>query len=657
MKRFLLIIICISSVMTSLAQRDKEGRVVGRRFGVLSPIDFGLFEAASDTERYDVLYRTHQAAVAAGKNVSYEGIDTLSIEIPQDAHSIPLTQINDFGGLVLYVNNNARTQYVFAKIGSADTIELDTGVLKSNDFSSIKQLKKGNIMLFLEDETPWVNTRSGHEYGAMRRDIVLLNKGIPQNEPVASYLTPATKVHFLYREMEKDEFVLQNLTVIRQEEATFKSKVVKIAYQNDVRLSNVEIRTPKSSLTGDGAITLENCANVLFEDVKINGTYSKSNYYGYGIYMDNVLNSRFVRLYARANWGIFGTNNVNNAVLEDCDINRFDIHCYGKDVTMLRCNFSNLYNQFSSMYGKVVYDGCHFTNFVPVLLEPSYNAYTGFDLVIKNCVFDAAKGRNYLISAGELSGSANPRPELAKKCWPNVTVENLLVSVPDDVENIEVFHPKGDLPKGKTIGYMSRLNVKGLDVSYRGSSHAVNLVLSSSKVTLGKTLSCNLDRLNLIPVADDKIPQAKSKYKYPYSVAINLVHNEGKDVVKITNSRIYYNVVHNAAYNIVFENCVLGMVRYTSEKNGAVRTYRNCNIYLNCNDDKKYYIDNYANYEGCTFIPCNTKIFVDFWGENNKVTFKNCKARKAGPLLYNGRASNDELKGLTITGTSRKLIK
>lgn len=657
MKRFLLIIICICSVMTSLAQRDKEGRVVGRRYGVLSPIDFGLFEAASDTERYDVLYRTHQAAVAAGKNVSYAGIDTLSIEIPQNAHSIPLTQNNDFGGLVLYVNNHARTQFVFARVGSADTLEMDTVVLANKNYASLKELKHGDNMLFLEDENPWVDTRAGHDYGAMRRDIILLHKGVPKNEPVASYLTAATKVHFLYRKMLDDEFSFENLTIIRQPDATFKSKVVKVTYQNNVRFSNVTLQTPKSSLTGDAAITLENCADVLFEDVKINGTYSKTNYYGYGIYMDNVLNSRFVRLYARANWGVFGTNNVNNALLEDCDINRFDIHCYGRDVKMTRCNFSDLYNQFSSMYGKVIYDSCHFTNFVPVLLEPSYNAYTGFDLIIKNCIFDASASRNYLISAGDLSGGTNPRPELAKKCWPNVTVENLLVTVPDDVENIEVFHPKGELVKGKTIGYMSRLNVKGLDVSYRGNSHPIYLMLSSSKVALGKTLSCNLDHLNLIPVADDKIPQAKSKYKYPYSVGINLFHNEGKDVVKITNSRLYYNVVHNAAYNIVFENCVLGMVRYTSEKNGAVRTYRNCYIYLNCNDDKKYYIDNYANYEGCTFIPCNTKIFVDFWGENNKVTFKNCKARKAGPLLYNGRASNDELKGLSIVGSSRKLIK
>jgi len=640
-----------------MAQREKGEPRIGRRHAPISPVDFGLFQATSDTERYDVLYRTHLAAVAAGKDVNYEGIDTLTIEIPQNAHSIPLTQNNDFGGLVLYVNNHARTQFVFARVGSADTLVLDSGVFERKDFTSVKELKRGDKMLFLEDENPWVAKRAGHDYSAMRRDIVLLHKGEPLNDPVASYLTKATKAHFLYREMVEDETVISNLTVIRQPDATFKSKVVKVAYQNNVRISNVVVKTPKSDLTGDGAITIENCANVLVEDVMIDGTYSKTNYYGYGIYMDNVLNSKFVRLYARANWGIFGTNNVNNALLEDCDINRFDIHCYGKDVRMARCNFSKLYNQFSSMYGKVEYDSCRFTDFVPVLLEPSYNAYTGFDLYFRNCIFDVVDGHNYLISAGYMNGAANARPELAKKCWPNVTVENLLVTLPDKVETIEVFHPKGDLLGNSTIGYLSKVTIKGLDVKYRGDSHPVELVLSSSNVALSKPFTCKLDRLNLIPVADDKIPQAKSKYKYPYSVAFNLYHQKGKDAITVSNSRIYYNVVHNAAYSILFDNCVLGMVRYTSEKNGAVRTYRNCNIYLNCNDDKKYYIDNFANYEGCTFIPCNLKTFVDFWGENNKVTIKNCKARKAGPLLFNGRASNDELKGMTVNGSSRKLIR
>jgi hypothetical protein len=41
------------------------------------------------------------------------------------------------------------------------------------------------------------------------------------------------------------------------------------------------------------------------------------------------------------------------------------------------------------VFGTVLFDGCRFTDFVPVLLEPTYNAYTPFTLVFKDCTFDA----------------------------------------------------------------------------------------------------------------------------------------------------------------------------------------------------------------------------------------------------------------------------
>ena len=78
---------------------------------------------------------------------------------------------------------------------------------------------------------------------------------------------------------------------------------------------------------------------------------------------------------------MFGNNNVNKAMLQNCDINRFDIHCYGKDVSFEKCSFVDFYNQFSSVYCELYFRSCTFTSFFPILMEYSYNAYTGFDLV------------------------------------------------------------------------------------------------------------------------------------------------------------------------------------------------------------------------------------------------------------------------------------
>jgi len=91
----------------------------------LSPFDFGLAEATTDSARYEVLYKTHEAAVAEGKNVSYEGIDSLTIEVKPGFKSIPLTQINDFHGMKLTVKNNAQKYFLFEMIQPATPIEID----------------------------------------------------------------------------------------------------------------------------------------------------------------------------------------------------------------------------------------------------------------------------------------------------------------------------------------------------------------------------------------------------------------------------------------------------------------------------------------------------------------------------------------------------
>lgn len=95
--------------------------------------------------------------------------------------------------------------------------------------------------------------------------------------------------------------------------------------QYNLEFKNIDFHTPQDTLVGDAMIGVTNCCDVTFKDVWIDGTYSKTDYYGYGICMGNVSNAKFIRLKGNANWGVFGNNNVNTAYLKDCDINRFDV--------------------------------------------------------------------------------------------------------------------------------------------------------------------------------------------------------------------------------------------------------------------------------------------------------------------------------------------
>lgn len=618
-----------------------------------SPYSFGLAEATSDIDRYDVLYRTHTAALKDSVGVDYTGIDSLKIEVPTNARPIPLTPYTDFSGLVLTVRNTYKTLFLFELVGTASPIDVEKDLLGGNDFTSVETLAEGTKLLLIEDENLWVERRAGRDYGATRKDVLFLRNGRAKNTPVASYLTASSSPKCYVCSVTDTVQYIRNLTFVRDTGSTYKTKLLKIQYQNNVLLENIAIHTPSSTMTADAAIQIHDCANITMKDVTIKGTYSRKDYYGYGIEMNNVWNSQFIRLNAQANWGIFGTNNLNKVSLKDCDINRFDVHCYGKDITLTNCKFSKLYNQFSSIYGTVKFDGCRFKDFVPALFEPSYNAYTGFELVFQNCVFDVTRTHNYLISAGYLDDRMNSRPELNLKCWPNVVIRNMTVNVPDNVEKVYLFNVKSPVSTKYSVRHIAQVKIDGLDFHYSGSGHAADFILSNLKVTTEKGFSCSINKLNLLPVQDQKIEQSTTKYQYPASLGFNIYSNKAQNSYTVSNSRLNYNVNINASYTIHYTECTLGFVRFTPKSSTARRYYKNCKIYLNCNDDHRYYIDNHATYTNCRFIPCDPYRQIDFTGTNNDVVISQCKTDKSGPLFFKGQLNNQELKGFVLKGARK----
>ena len=108
-----------------------------------SPFDYGLREAHGPMGCYYVLYNTHVDALKRGLEVSYDGIDTLWIELPPDWKSIPLGHHTDFGGLVLYVKNNTKHGALFSLGNKATDLEIDKNVVDGLDYRGIPVLAEG----------------------------------------------------------------------------------------------------------------------------------------------------------------------------------------------------------------------------------------------------------------------------------------------------------------------------------------------------------------------------------------------------------------------------------------------------------------------------------------------------------------------------------
>ena len=401
----------------------------------ISPLDYGLKEARTGVERFWALYRVHLAAIETDAAVDYRGIGDIDIEIPKDAKSVPLTSKTYFRGVRLTVLNNSKSFFLFEMAQPETTIDMAPKNIDNASFHNYKPLRKGRSLLILEDENLWVKQRKGYNYGHTRRDILLVCEGRAQNAPISAYNNSETKAKVSFVRVNNKKKRIDGIKFYRNEKSTQKTYLLNLNNQYNVIVSDIEIHTPQSSMIGDQAIRIGNCCCISFQDIKIDGTYSAVDNYGYGISMNNVYDVRFKRLKSKSDWGIFGNNNVNNVTLANCDINRFDVHCYGKDIYMKKCVFRDLYNQFSSMKGEVVFDRCEFIDFTPFLYENSYNAYTRFNMVFIDCVVYASKKRNYLIDARSLNGGeTDERTELRVQQYPNLIIKGLKVVLGEDMD-------------------------------------------------------------------------------------------------------------------------------------------------------------------------------------------------------------------------------
>ena len=431
----------------------------------ISPFDYGLREAVSDTDRYWALYHAHTEALARNLSVNYDGIDTLEIALPPDFKSIPLGAHTDFGGLVLYVTNNARHGSLFTMPNQPIELTLTKHRIETGDFRIIPELSSGDKLLILNDKNPWTE-RIGYGYRVFRQDLIWVHNGMGMNAPIAPWNTDSTQLNASFYDVDTLQKVFRRLTLHRRESSTFRTECLYLKGQFNVLVEDVHVTTPKSKMIADGVFNVSSSARIIFRDVTVDGTYSgygRWRDYGYAFALNNLWDSRFEHVTANGNWGVFGTNHLSSTSLIDCDINRFDIHCYGRDVLLKRCTLRQLQTQFSSMYGTVTFDSCRFADCIPVRIRSSYNAYTPFDIVMQDCTFELTMRHHSLVNVMLLDTAANSRPELSRKCWPNLTVNNMTVIVPGTVRAMNLYEPTGTLSElKKPVDYINKVSVNGL---------------------------------------------------------------------------------------------------------------------------------------------------------------------------------------------------
>lgn len=431
----------------------------------LSPLDYGLREATTGIERYQALYNTHVEALKQGLPVSYDSIDTLELEMPAEWKSIPLGRYTDFGDLVLYVTNHAHHGALFTLTQGAKALEMDKMQVDGLDYRNIPELAEGWKLLVLNDKKPWTERR-GFGYMQYRSDLIVVHDGLGQNSPVMPWGSDSTILKASYYNIDTTQKVFRNITMHRMKGCTFRTTLISVSGQYNVLIEHARVTTPKSKMIADGIFSISNSANIILSDIGVEGTYSgkgRPDKYGYAFSLNNLYNSRFVGINAWGNWGVFGSNNLNRTELVSCMVDRFDIHCYGRDAVLRECTLAGRQTLYTSFYGKAEFYNCHFRDYVPIRVRSSYNAYTPFDIEIHDCTFELTPKHHYIVRINLLDTADNPRPELKEKCWPNLLVDGMTVIVPWTVGKLYAYDPCDNLKDLKReIGYINRVELKNI---------------------------------------------------------------------------------------------------------------------------------------------------------------------------------------------------
>lgn len=477
----------------------------------ISPNQYGFNKAKTGEERYAILYKTHCEAVRIGADVDYSGFRNIELTIPANAKSIPLTENNDFSGVTFTVTNTSHDIFLFQKTAPLKPVKVTKCMIRRGFYPSVRKETHGRVLLVIEDKTPWVEKRKGYNYSAIRKDAIVVKNGRAANKPIYHYKSEQSSPMAYYRILDDEGVSFANLTFSRSDKSTHKTYLLEICNDDNILIENVEVNTPESKLTADAAFRIKNSTNIVFKRVRINNTYSGQNSYGYGINLENVTNVTFDQFYGNGKWGVFGNNNVNSAAFTNSKMNRFDIHCYGRDVTFTNCEFFDLYNQFSSFYGKLVFNSCIFTDFVPVSLEASYNAYTGFDVYFNHCVINTTSSNHKLISAGRIDENGDKREELSALCWPNVYIKDMTVNAGYAANPLYIFTCRGETQK-RNIDYMSKVSIDGLTYNATDTvSHIRSISFCNFRgLTTTNVLNIAISNVKLMGVTNKQMPTPSS---------------------------------------------------------------------------------------------------------------------------------------------------
>lgn len=403
---------------------------------------------------------------------------------------LTLTQQTDFKNWTFRVKNAPSDfKYLFYLAKSqvhAKGVFLSKRQIDTGNFEDVAEFSSYNkVLVHIEDKNPWCHRQTASvSEDFFRSDILLVENGRAINKVIAPYQTCESNPVCKYMDGDGGPYVFKNLNFVRDSTCHNNFGLLLVTYLDDVTIENVSISTPYTyDIVGDLCIRVYNSTNVMLKNISIDKTYSTEEHSGYGFNCINVWNLNVVNVNgATPRWGVFGNRSINTATIKNSVLNRFDVHCYGRDIYCKDCEFKNenvnpnntqtyhAMNRYSGMYGYIRYEKCTFKDFRPLRIDHEYNAYSGFDVYFKDCIMEFRRASfNCLVELNLINNTRNLRQELNHKALPNIIIEGkhnendvtekgyLEVRVASWADYLNLFHIYNAPTYSEGLGYLSNI--------------------------------------------------------------------------------------------------------------------------------------------------------------------------------------------------------
>lgn len=617
--------------------------------GNLSPIMFGLNstnDKDSNVYNYKSIFYTYKNANKLECNVKWEDVNKVEMEIPNGFPYITLTQNNDFCNTSFIVTNKSHKECIFKLEKSNDfvQIDIDKTTLGGSDYSQYTYFDNGTYLLSIYDQNIWTHrTDSADDSDFYRKDLIVIKDNTALNLPCFTYNTESSLPYCKYRKISENRFTFKNINITCKD-CQYVTNILVISGILDIDIDNVkiEIADNNQDLSHGVLFSFLDCANLNISNTSVYGTYD--NYgFAYGFHLQNCTNINIDNLTTiNKNWGVFGTQCLNNVKVSNSNINRFDIHCYGKDITINNCSFKHKYNSISGIFGNVVYNNCQFEYQVPLVYDNSYHVFSPFNLILNNCTFVLNNKDFCVFSMSSSDVTIYDRDEIKEFCLPNICINNLYIKKYDyyDKEGRVVLYKTG-YNKDIVAKYISNVKIDGVTTD----GHDYKIFISNDKINCDKPVCSDLNRICLFQKHDGSIIEEPQKFQRINGLVIDGFKSDKPCTVNVSNSSFGLQLQHNYDCQINALNCTITGIRYYDNSTSNINNFINCKFYLTDIDDEFYTILSNGIYTNCYFERAVEKKYLKLYSRG-KYEFHNCSKNNKSHLLENGLDLLNELFGI-----------